>query len=188
MKNKHSHLSIAALALVIAIASGCNKMADTTRAAESITRNVFTDTTSSWVDLFTYNPPVQESFAQTRYCYHMQSDIVCYDSEQPRLTSKLVGYQDGDKISWTQPGGGSLGVSGGEAIALRPALPPRPIHAPIVDGIIKHSNNAAAGVRAAANDTYQNVGNDIYTGPTGGVSTTSGQISVQNLPSGVQKR
>ncbi len=169
----------AALALMLMAMTGCNKVADTSRAAESVTRNVFTDTSSSWVDFFTYNPPREENLPQTRYCYGMLNDIVCYDSEQPRLTSKLVGYQDGEKLSWVQPGGGSLGVSGGEAIALRPAPPPRPIHAPIVDGIIRGAKNATTAVKRASADFSADADSgDIYTGP----------IAVQDLGGSVSNK
>jgi hypothetical protein len=89
----------------------------------------------------------------------MQTDVVCYDSEQPQLTAKLIGYQDGEQISWVQPGGGSLGASGGEPMALRPR-------------IVKQSATAV---------TSQN---DYAVSPmtTGTVPSTSGQISVTNLP------
>lgn len=176
MTRHHTAPRTMALMLLLVVMTGCNKVADTSRAAESVTRNVFTDTTSSWVDFFTYNPPVEEPLPQTRYCYGMLNDIVCYDSEQPRLTSKLIGYQDGERLSWVQPGGGSLGVSGGEAVALRPAPPPRPIHAPIVDGIIRGANNASAAVKKASSDLSANADSgDIYTGP----------IAVQDLGAGV---
>lgn len=166
-----------ALALLLVAITGCNKVADTSRAAESITRNVFADTTSSWVDFFTYNPPMEEPLPQTRYCYGMLNDIVCYDSEQPRLTSKLVGYQDGEKLSWVQPGGGSLGASGGDPIALRPAPPPRPIRAPIVDGIIRGAKDATTAVKQASADISADTDSgDIYTGPIA-VKDLGGSVS-----------
>ncbi len=99
--------------------TGCDKIVDGSKAAQSVTAQAFDETTSSWRDFFAYHPPVPAPLPQTRYCYQMQSDIVCYDSVQPNLTAKLLGYQDGDALSWVQPGGGSLGVSGGPPIALR---------------------------------------------------------------------
>lgn len=75
------------------------------------------DTREAWNETMTYHPRKGEQLPQTRYCYRMQSDVVCYDSPQNNLTAKLVGYQDGQAISWVQPGGGSLGASGGEPTA-----------------------------------------------------------------------
>jgi hypothetical protein len=103
--------------------SACDKIADTSKAVQSVTYKAFSDTKSSWKDFFTYHPPLPDPLPQTRYCYQMQSDIVCYDSEQTTLTSRLLGFQDGDTISWVQPGGGSLGASGGGPVALRPIAP-----------------------------------------------------------------
>lgn len=162
-----------AAALVVLGLSACDKIVDTSRAAESITRNAFEDTRSSWADFFTYHPEQPESLPQTRYCYQLQSDIVCYDSQQTNLTAKLVGYQDGERHSWVQPGGGSLGASGGEPIALRPAKV-RPVHAPVVDAVVSNSEQFSRSVSSATND--------IYTGPvaTGSYDSAS-QISVQDL-------
>jgi hypothetical protein len=102
------------------LASACDALVDRSHASASITHKAFSDATSVWTDVFTYHPPAPPQLAQTRYCYKMASDIVCYDSVQPTLTAKLVGYQDGEKMSWIQPGGGSLGVSGGNPVALQP--------------------------------------------------------------------
>ncbi len=91
---------------------GSNRAADATQRA-------FHDTTEKWKGLFSYNPQkVPPQAPQSRYCYGMQTDIVCYDSPQPNMTAKLSGYQDGANISSFQPGGGSLGVSGGEPTAM----------------------------------------------------------------------
>ncbi len=102
--------------LVAATLTGCQKTVDRSREAAAITKRTVHDAASFWKDVFTYTPDVDQA-PQTRYCYQMQSDIVCYDSLQAHATSKLVGYQDGEQISWVQPGGGSLGVSGGEPVA-----------------------------------------------------------------------
>lgn len=109
----------AALAL-----SACDRVANSTKSVQTVTYRAFNDTKSSWREFFTYHPPIPEALPQTRYCYQMQSDIVCYDSQQTALTSKLTGFQDGETVSWVQPGGGSLGASGGEPVALRP-IPPQ---------------------------------------------------------------
>ncbi len=99
-------------------------MVDGTNARASITERVLSDATSTWVDALSYHPKRGPQAPQTRYCYKMMMDIVCYDSVQPELTAKLVGYQDSNQISWVQPGGGSLGASGGAPVAYDPAGQP----------------------------------------------------------------
>ena len=110
-------LSLIAVVLVL---TGCDALVDRSHVSASITNRAISDATSVWTDVFTYHPPAAPQAPQTRYCYKMASDIVCYDSVQPHLTTKLFGYQDGDQMSWIQPGGGSLGVSGGNPVALQP--------------------------------------------------------------------
>ena len=169
-----------ALALVALALNGCDKLVDGSRAAESITRNALDDSVSVWADLFTYHPRQPDSLPQTRYCYQLQSDIVCYDNQQTNLTAKMVGYQDGENLSWVQPGGGSLGASGGEPIALRPAKV-RPVRAPMVDAVISNSQPLSRSVNQASND--------IYTGPVAtGSFNTAKQISVQDITPNTAKR
>jgi hypothetical protein len=111
----------AILAMVLMpMLAACDRVANSTRAVQEVTKQAFHNAKDSWTDFLTYHPPLPDPLPQTRYCYQMQSDIVCYDSEQTQLTSKLVGFQDGETISWVQPGGGSLGASGGGPVALRP--------------------------------------------------------------------
>ena len=98
---------------------GCNALVDTSNTAADITHNAYNDAIDHWRDVFTYRQKPGPQSPQTRYCYKMQTDVVCYDSVQPEQTAKLVGYQDGDQISWVQPGGGSLGASGGAPAAPR---------------------------------------------------------------------
>jgi hypothetical protein len=105
---------------VLMLLSACDNIVDGQRAAVSSINKSVNESVSLWSDLFTYHPPVPPQEAQTRYCYRMMSDIVCYDSVQPTLTAKLIGYQDGNKVSWVQPGGGSLGASGSNPVALQP--------------------------------------------------------------------
>lgn len=116
MQRSAPYLSTALLAALLAL-TGCDALVDGSDAAASITSRSLGDAKQTWVDAFSYHPKRGPQAPQTRYCYKMVSDIVCYDSLQPGLTAKLVGYQDADKISWVQPGGGSLGASGGDAIA-----------------------------------------------------------------------
>lgn len=107
-----NHICIAALAL-----AACQPIANTSDRAMDAGKRVATDTQRKWDGLFTYTPPKSGQLPQTRYCYQMQSDVVCYDSPQTTTTAKLIGYQDGPNMSAYQPGGGSLGVSGGVATA-----------------------------------------------------------------------
>lgn len=107
-------LGVAALLLL----TGCQKVEDTSRVAAGIAKKTVDNSRSYWADLFTVRDYTPQQ-PQTRYCYQMQSDVVCYDSPQPSQTSRLVGYQDGPTIGWIQPGGGSTGASGGPAVALR---------------------------------------------------------------------
>ncbi|MES2985046.1 MAG: hypothetical protein V4735_07665 [Pseudomonadota bacterium] len=119
MMSKTIPLVLCALLLGL---GACNKVVDGSNAVVEVSRNMFNDTKGAWMDFLTYHPKQPDPMPQTRYCYQMQSDVVCFDSEQPGQTAKLIGYQDGTAISWVQPGGGSLGASGGQAIAYRPPL------------------------------------------------------------------
>jgi hypothetical protein len=102
-------------ALLVGLA-GCDAAVNGVNTAASVTKQSISDARDTWGDIFTYHPKETAQLPQTRYCYQMQSDNVCYDSVQPGLTSRLIGYQDGEAISWVQPGGGSLGASGGEPV------------------------------------------------------------------------
>lgn len=105
-------------ALALAMLSACTPAAESAQQAGVTTRTAMQDNQAAWRDLFTYRPKdTRPQLPQTRYCYQMQADIVCYDSPQSGMTAKMIGYQDGNSISWIQPGGGSLGVSGGEPTA-----------------------------------------------------------------------
>lgn len=99
--------------------SACDSLVDGAQARASMTERAFHDAASAWTDVFTYHPKAEPNAPQTRYCYQMMTDVVCYDSVQPGLTAKLVGYQDGDHLSWVQPGGGSLGASGGNPVSYK---------------------------------------------------------------------
>lgn len=126
---------LAGMALLLA---ACTPAAESAQQAGVTTRNAMQDNAAAWRNLFTYSPrDKRPQLPQTRYCYQMQADIVCYDSPQPGMTAKMTGYQDGSNISWVQPGGGSLGASGGEPTAPHDAKqvqvsPTRGISAPVV--------------------------------------------------------
>lgn len=98
--------------------AGCTRVVEQNNQLATIAKPIIADTKKSWRNLLTYSPKnTTPQLPQTRYCYTTMADIVCYDSAQPTTTSRLYGYQDGENISWVQPGGGSLGVSGGEPMA-----------------------------------------------------------------------
>lgn len=106
------------LAVTAAWLAACTPTAQSAQQAGVTTRTLMQDNVDAWSGLFSYHPKdTRPQLPQTRYCYQMQADIVCYDSPQPNMTAKMIGYQDGSSISWVQPGGGSLGVSGGEPTA-----------------------------------------------------------------------
>jgi hypothetical protein len=96
--------------------AGCTQLTDGVKQTGEVSKRIIADTKKSWIDVFTYAPARDPQLPQTRYCYNTMTDVVCYDSVQ-NTTSPLRGYQDGENISWVQPGGGSLGVSGGEPMA-----------------------------------------------------------------------
>jgi hypothetical protein len=101
---------LAILCMAVAL-TACDAARDSSNEAARVSKTVVDDTRNAWRDLFTYHSPVSDQDPQTRFCYQMQSDVVCYDTPQTHMTSKLVGYQDGEHISFIQHGGGSLGVS-----------------------------------------------------------------------------
>ena len=161
MQTKTKWVTLSMLSLMAAV-SGCDKVAGLSSSAQAVTQREYNDTKSSWAELFTYHPPVPAPMPQTRYCYQMQSDVVCYDSEQPTLTAKLVGYQDGDRQSWVQPGGGSLGASGGPAVSYRT------------------TSQAQLNSQAVVSNDY-----NASTGPVSGsvgAGTSDSHISVNTLP------
>lgn len=121
--------ALAALALMTLTA--CEPVADSGAKAADASKQVIYDTKRKWSDLFTYKPKnTTPQLPQARYCYQFQTDVVCYDSPQPHMTSKLIGYQDGPNRSWFQPGGGSLGVSGGPVTTTMPATVVEPVPPP----------------------------------------------------------
>jgi hypothetical protein len=106
----------------------CDEISDSSRVASTSAKRVVHDTKEQWKDLLTYSPskPITP-LPQTRYCYRMQADVVCYDSAQTTLASPLVGYQDGDNYSFYQPGGGSVGYSDGKPTSIYTAQDLKPV-------------------------------------------------------------
>lgn len=108
-----------AIAAVLLLASACDEVSDTSKVASASAKRVVHETKEDWKDLLTYSPRKSVvSLPQTRYCYKMQADVVCYDSAQHTMASPLVGYQEGENISFFQPGGGSVGYSDGKATSI----------------------------------------------------------------------
>lgn len=113
-----ARLSTRCGAVAFLVLAACTPLAEGTQEAGHDFTSAMHDNIDAWSGLFDYTPrDKRPMLPQTRYCYQMQSDIVCYDSPQQHMTAKLTGYQDGRAVSWVQPGGGSLGVSGGEPTA-----------------------------------------------------------------------
>lgn len=109
---------IPGIALSLLALAACTPAAESAQQAGVTVRSSMQDNAAAWRNLFEYSPEDKRpALPQTRYCYQMQADIVCFDSPQANMTAKLAGYQDGNSISWVQPGGGALGVSGGEPTA-----------------------------------------------------------------------
>lgn len=100
-------------------ASACDPTVQGSNRAADASQRAFHDMSDKWRSVFSYHPQgdTTPQMPQSRYCYETQADIVCYDSPQPDITAKIKGYQDGANISWYQPGGGALGVSGGPPTA-----------------------------------------------------------------------
>lgn len=104
-------MRLIALAMMMVALAACDNVKSSSDTAARVSKNFVDDTGTAWRDLFTYHRPRDPQDPQTRFCYQMQSDIVCYDAPQTHMTSKLMGYQQGDQISYIQQGGGSMGVS-----------------------------------------------------------------------------
>lgn len=112
MPRAFSRPTCLALALILGGSlSACDAVNNTTQSAASSTRKWSDNTQRVFSGFFTLTPEPVPQLPQTRYCYQMQSDIVCYDVAQPGMTARLFGYQDGDQISFFRQGGGSLGFS-----------------------------------------------------------------------------
>ncbi len=172
--------------------AGCDAASHGSNRAADATQRAFHDTTEKWKGLFSYNPQkVPPQAAQSRYCYGFQTDIVCYDSPQPNMTAKLTGYQDGANISSFQPGGGSLGVSGGEPTAMYrteqvqtslPQLQNQPGAAiatdPVVEASVPFETGESSYARNAALADQINAGKT----PAPAAAGNSGPIVINDVP------
>lgn len=122
--------------------AACTPVAETADRAAGASKRAVYDTKKSWSDLFSYSPKsTTPQMPQTRYCYAMQADTLCYDSPQAGMSARMTGYQDGANVSSFQPGGGSLGVSGGEATAY---FQTNEVHAAPPQSITLEGGNAVA--------------------------------------------
>ena len=76
--------------------SACSQVGDGLRFAVNNVNDLRRDAAIAWNDLENYRAPAEVApQPQLRYCYKMQSDIVCYDAPQPNSTAPLVGVQEG---------------------------------------------------------------------------------------------
>lgn len=112
MNRARSRPTCLTLALMLATSlSACQAVDNTTQAASISTKEWTDNTRRSFAGFFVLSPKPKPQLPQTRYCYQMQTDIVCYDVPQPNMTARLSGYQNGDQVSFIKNGGGSLGFS-----------------------------------------------------------------------------
>ncbi|MFZ4125302.1 MAG: hypothetical protein ACOYJ2_04440 [Rickettsiales bacterium] len=118
-----------AIAFMMVALTACDAAHHSSDTAARVTNQVKDDTINAWRDVFTYHPTKPNQAPQTRYCYQMQSDIACYDTPQTHMTSKLVGYQDGESISYIQKGGGSMGISTAQSQIMAPNAAPSSMNA-----------------------------------------------------------
>ena len=100
------------LALVLATSlAACDQVNNTAQAVAKSSKEVVDNTRRGFAGFWTLTPKPQPQLPQTRFCYQMNSDIVCYDEPQPRNIARLFGYQEGNNMSFIRQGGGSLGFS-----------------------------------------------------------------------------
>ncbi|MBN8543453.1 MAG: hypothetical protein J0M34_04225 [Alphaproteobacteria bacterium] len=124
-----------AMAFLVTLLAGCEEAHNSSDTAARVANQVKEDTVGAWREVFTFRPTKPKQAPQTRYCYQMQSDISCYDTPQTHMTSKLVGYQDGESISYIQKGGGSMGISTAQTQITPPNAPPSSMNAAPYSGV-----------------------------------------------------
>lgn len=79
---------------VLLMISACAPATRTVEEAVHLSKENWHQWEKKYWELYNYepfDPPAQ--FAQIRYCYKTDSDIVCYLRPQPNLSADLVGYQ-----------------------------------------------------------------------------------------------
>lgn len=82
------------LLIVMALLCACTEMTDTANRAYDDVRAGVYNTTDKIQEWTRYNPPSKTPQApDTRYCYKALTDIICYDTPQPKISNKLIGYQ-----------------------------------------------------------------------------------------------
>lgn len=112
MNSLPSRFSACALALILATGlTACDQVNNTSQALSVSSKQVVDNTRREFSGFWQLSPKPQPQLPQTRYCYQMQSDIVCYDTPQPNNIARLSGYQEGENMSFNRNGGGSLGFS-----------------------------------------------------------------------------
>jgi hypothetical protein len=87
-------LSSVCLMTALLMSAGCTPLVEGTKKSANSLKKAGDETAATWRRLLYYDPPPTDPQpADTRYCYRYSSDIVCYDTPQPHLTSKIVGVQ-----------------------------------------------------------------------------------------------
>lgn len=126
------------------------------RIGDDVKRN-YDDTrykVSDWIFSRDRNQPPPPPPIATRYCYRVQSDVLCYEREQPRLAAVLVGYQgsadavaiDVDSAMESPPEQVNLPASG----IVVSELPGSDLKTPFHDGPSPSAVDAPMPVTAAA--------------------------------------
>ena len=106
--------------------------------------DTFQNTGTSLKKIFALEPkkPFQPHPVATAYCYHAQSDILCYREPQKGMEVQFVARQPTDSV--------------GQAITATPAVPPSvdEIHQGAVDSSFPQANRAFGGAAQEAALSY----------------------------------
>ncbi len=94
-------IAISALFLTMSL-SACDQMNENVGRASDDVKQAYDGTRLKLSDWFyrrnaSYAP--ERPYQPARYCYRVQSDILCYDKPQEELRTRLVGYQGDDAIA-----------------------------------------------------------------------------------------
>ena len=113
----------AVILISVCMLAACTEVGEGIQKIGEGAKNLGRDTRNAWEDVLTYKRPADRQAPQRRFCYQFASDIVCYAEEQPNMTAKLVGIQEGScgRIIAGEPGMcGSTGAMGEESISVVP--------------------------------------------------------------------
>lgn len=82
------------LLIMIMMLSACTEATQTANKAYDSSRRGIYNTAAKVQEWMRYTPESKVMQApDTRYCYKAMTDIICYETEQPNISNKLVGYQ-----------------------------------------------------------------------------------------------